>query len=75
MTSTSLVSLIKSTTALGRKFDLVNIISSNDGKGSSKIWLEELMQEALSSCTKPTVEDVPALVSNAKSKGPESILS
>ncbi|KAF6756359.1 hypothetical protein DFP72DRAFT_1168981 [Ephemerocybe angulata] len=70
-----LLSLIKDTKELNRRFELVKAISSNDPKGSSRGWLEELTQDALSSCTNPTVSDVPSLVSVAQSRGPAAILS
>ncbi|KAF5336431.1 hypothetical protein D9611_006625 [Ephemerocybe angulata] len=70
-----LLSLIKDTKELNRRFELVKAISSNDPKGSSRGWLEELTQDALSSCTNPTVADVPSLVSVAQTRGPAAILS
>ncbi|KAF6756360.1 hypothetical protein DFP72DRAFT_893968 [Ephemerocybe angulata] len=71
----SLVALVKSTEELGRRFELIKVISSKDAKGTVRAALGELAQASLDTCTNPTVADVPALVSIAQSKGAGTLLA
>ncbi|KAF5336590.1 hypothetical protein D9611_006630 [Ephemerocybe angulata] len=70
-----LFALVKVTNGLARRYELSELIAENDPEKLSQVALSELAQAALDVCKKPTVADVPALVSYAQSKGPESILS
>ncbi|KAF6756361.1 hypothetical protein DFP72DRAFT_893970 [Ephemerocybe angulata] len=70
-----LLALVRFSNGLARRYELSELISDHDPEKLSQVALSELARAAINLCKKPTVADVPALVSYAQSKGPESILS